>query len=66
MMAKAEVTRSTSTGNEAAALSSKPWPRYAGWVRVLLAALVLGLSYPYLPEPSEVSDAQHDHVMDTP
>jgi signal transduction histidine kinase len=53
MMAKAVVTRSTSTVSEVAAISGRPWLRYAGWVRVLLAALVLGLSYPYLPDPSE-------------
>jgi len=54
MMAKAAVTRSTSTANDPAVASSgKPWLRYAGWVRVVLAALVLGLSFPYLPEPTE-------------
>src|SRR5215467_9309103 len=51
MMAKAVVTRSTSTGSEA--IPGRQWPRYAGWARVVLAALVLVLSYPVLPEPSD-------------
>ncbi len=53
MMAKAVVTPSTSTGSEASATSGRQWPRYAGWARVVLAALVLILSYPVIPEPSQ-------------